>query len=320
MTDRWMVFRDPPDHTRLRSLVSKAFTPRVVEALHPRIQTLADELLDRVERAGAMDLILDFAFPLPVIVIAELLGVPPDDRRQFREWSTALAAAIDVKQTPDAYEKGNRAALDLTAYLHQVVTERRRAPRDDLISRLIAVEESGGRLTEAELIATCTLLVLAGHETTVNLIGNGILALLQTRDQMDLLRSQPTLMPLAIEEFLRYDGPVQMTRRIAGEDVEMAGQRIKRGDDVRILVGAANRDPAAFPDPDRLNITREGKPHRTFGFGIHACLGALLARAEGEIAFATLLRRLPYLELGEGPPHWRENVGFRGLTTLPVRF
>ncbi len=320
MTDRWMLFRDPPDHTRLRSLVNKAFTPRITERTAPRIQAVADDLLDRVVGTGKMDLVLEFAFPLPVIVIAEMLGVPPADRERFRAWSMALAAAIDVKQSSAAYAEGNRATLELTAYLREIVEERRRHPREDLISDLIRAEEDGGRLSEEELLATLTLLVLAGHETTVNLIGNGMLALLRAPAELARLRACPELFPDAVEELLRYDSPVQMTRRLAAEDLCVGGQQIRRGDDVRILLGAANRDPEAFPDPDRLDLSRRGAPHRAFGLGIHFCVGATLARTEGQLAIATLLRRLPGLRLERGPLSWRESVGFRALTGLPVSF
>jgi cytochrome P450 len=320
MTDSWLLFRDPPDHTRLRSLLNRAFTAPIVERTAPRIETVAAELLDRVADRGRMDLILDYAFPLPVIVIAELLGVPPEDRERFREWSMTLASAIDLKPTVAGYEEGNRATLELTAYLREIVDARRLRPREDLISDLVRAHALEGRVSEDELLGTLTLLILAGHETTVNLIGNGILALLRAPSELARLRRHPAILSQAVEELLRYESPVQMTRRLAAEDLIFGGRQIRCGDDVRILIGAANRDPEVFPDPDRLDLTRTESPHRAFGLGIHFCVGAMLGRTEGGIAIDALLRRFPNLRLEEGPLSWRESVGFRSLTNLAVSF
>jgi pimeloyl-[acyl-carrier protein] synthase len=300
--------------------VSPAFTPRIAERTVPRIEAVAAELLDKVVDRGQMDLVLEYAFPLPVIVIAELLGVPPEDRERFRDWSMTLAAAIDVKPTAAGYEEGNRAALELTGYLREIVEARRRNPCEDLISDLVRAQTEEGRVSEDELLATLTFLIFAGHETTVNLSGNGILALLRAPAELARLRDHPEILPDAVEELLRYDSPVQMTRRLAAEDLRFGGQQIRRGDDVRILIGAANRDPEAFPDPDRLDLSRRGAPHRAFGLGIHFCVGAMLGRTEGALAIAPLLRRFPGLRLDEGPLSWRESVGFRALTGLPVSF
>ncbi|HEX9754410.1 MAG TPA: cytochrome P450 [Gemmatimonadales bacterium] len=317
-TDRWILFRDPPDHTRLRSLVNRAFSPGVVETRRRRIERVADELLDAVAGASELDLLRDFAFPLPVIVIAELLGVPPQDRDRVKLWSARLTAALDMKPTRMGYESGSEAVLEFTAYLREIIAQRRRHPQDDLISRLIASETEGGKLSEDELVSNSILLVFAGHETTVNLIGNGMLALLQHADQLALLRRRPELLPGAVDELLRYDAPVQVTRRLPLEDVELGRHLIRRGQEARLLLGAANRDPEVYPDPDRLDITRTGPLHNSFGLGIHFCLGAPLARAEAAIAIAALLRRFPALRLLDEAPAWRDTVGLRGLVRLRV--
>jgi pimeloyl-[acyl-carrier protein] synthase len=318
-----MLDRDPPDHTRLRSLVSKAFTPRVVEALRPHIQKIVDSLLDRVAGANAMDLIEDFAYPLPVIVICEMLGVPFEDHERFKQWGLDIARGLDSILLPpdsDVARRSDAARSALTAYFRELIAERRASPRADLLSGLIAAEEVGDRLREDELLATCILLLVAGHETTVNLIGNGTLALLRHRDQLRRLRKDPGLIASAVEELLRYDGPVQRTARVSGEDVAIAGRTIAKGELVMPFIGAADRDPAQFPDPDRLDITRTDNRHIAFGWGIHFCLGAPLARLEGQIALNTLVRRLPKLALATDKPEYRESLTLRGLSTLPVCF
>lgn len=317
---KWMLFMDPPDHTRLRTLVNKAFTPRVVEAMRPHIREIVDELLGAVEGAGRMDVIADFAYPLPVIVICEMLGVPTEDRETFKGWSRDLARTLDPAVSPELIEQTREAALAFQEYFTALIAERRARPRDDLISALIAAEEQGDRLSEEELLATLLLLFGAGHETTMNLIGNGTLALLRHPDQLERLRGEPALAVSAVEELLRYDGPVQLAGRIAGEDVEIRGKPIRKGEIVVPLLGAANRDPAQFPDPDRLDLTRTDIRHLTFGGGVHFCLGAPLARVEGQIAITTLLRRLPGLKLETDVPEWRETVTLRGLKALPVAF
>jgi cytochrome P450 len=318
-----MLDRDPPDHTRLRGLVSKAFTPRVVEALRPHIQTIVDGLLDRVRGAGKMDLVEDFAYPLPVIVICEMLGVPLEDRERFKTWGLDIARGLDAIWLPpdsDVARRSVAARHELAEYFRDLIGRRRTEPRADLLSGLIAAEEAGDKLSEEELLATCILLLVAGHETTVNLIGNGTLALLRNPDQLERLRRQPDLIGAAVEELLRYDGPVQRTARIPSEDVVIGGRTIPKGEMVMPFMGAADRDPAQFPDPDRLDIARADNRHLAFGWGIHFCLGAPLARVEGQIAIGTLVRRLPDLALATERPEFRQSLTLRGLSSLPVSF
>ncbi|HEY4910329.1 MAG TPA: cytochrome P450, partial [Methylomirabilota bacterium] len=267
-----MLDRDPPDHTRLRGLVSKAFTPRVVEVLRPHIQRIVDGLLERVETAGSMDLIEDFAYPLPVIVICELLGVPVEDRDRFKQWGLDIARGLDAIWLPPDSEVAARSMASrhaLSDYFRALIAERRASPRGDMLSALIAAEEAGDTLGEDELLATCILLLVAGHETTVNLIGNGTLALLRHPHELRRLRENPGLIASAVEELLRYDGPVQRTARIPSEDVTIGGRTIGKGELVLPFIGAADRDPAQFPDPDRLDITRADNRHIAFGWGIH---------------------------------------------------
>jgi hypothetical protein len=324
-----MLFRDPPDHTRLRSLVNQAFTPRTIEQLRPHIAEIADQLIDAMTGTrdgaaggqGSADLIGEFAFPLPITVIAELLGVPPADRDRFKAWSTALAGGLHPAATPEDIRRAGQAAAAIDAYVLTVVEERRREPRPDLISALVQVQSEGDKLSEAELAATCRLILTAGHETTVNLIGNGMRALLLHPEAREALTKEPALLPSAIEELLRYDSPVQMTVRFCYQDTALGPHHIKRGDLVITLLGAANRDPAQFPDPDRLDLRRENAhTHLSFGLGIHYCLGASLARVEGELALSALLRRLPSLSLTKEPLIYRDNLVLRGLKSLPVAF
>lgn len=315
-----LIYRDPPNHTRLRRLVSKAFTPRMIEQLRPRVQAIADALLDAVDGRGEMDLIGDYAFPLPITVIAEMLGVPSADQDQFRAWSNVLLTAIAPQPMgPEVVA----AAQELRQYLDSRIEERRRTPTEDLITGLIQAEEGGDKLTKEELHGMVYLLLIAGYETTVNLIGNGMLALLQQPDQLARLRSNPALLPTAIEELLRFCAPVMMsTLRYAAEDLSLGGLVIPKGEMVFIVIGAANRDPARFGSPDLLDITRSDNRHLAFGHGIHFCLGAPLARVEAEIAFETLLRRMPNIRLGAGtrPLHWRPSLILRGLLELQVVF
>jgi len=318
---RSMLFQDPPDHTRLRSLVSRAFTPRVVEALRPRIQQIVDDILDQTRDARAMEVIGDLAYPLPVTVISEMLGVPAGDRESIKQWSADIARSLDaigLPVDPEIVERGRAARRAIGAYFRDLLPERRRRPRNDVLSLLIAAEEQGDKLSEGELLSTCVLLYIAGHETTVNLIGNGLLALLRHPDQLARLREDPELAPSAVEELLRYDGPVQRTARIAVADVELGGRAIGKGDMVVAVIAAANRDPAQFPDPDRLDVGRRDNRHIAFGFGIHFCLGAPLARLEGQIALGTLARRRPDLALAANALEWRESQVLRGLKALPV--
>ena len=321
--DLSMLFRDPPDHTRLRALVSKAFTPRVVEEMRGRIQEIVDALLDRAQDVGRMDVIADLAYPLPLIVICEMLGVPTENRDLFRRWSVDIARSLDaiaLPTEPEVIERGTAARHALADYFRGLIAERRRRPKADLLSDLIAAEEQGDKLTEGELMATVLLLFVAGHETTVNLIGNGTLALLRHPVELRALRADPGLIGSAVEELLRYDGPVQRTGRMPNTDVALGGRTIPKGALVLGLIGAANRDPAHFPDPDRLDVTRGDNRHLAFGWGIHFCLGAPLARLEAQIAILALVRRLPRLALATARLEWRRASTLRGLTALPVTF
>jgi len=321
---RSMLMRDPPDHTRLRALVNKAFTPRVIEGMRAHIQAVVDRLLDKVQGARSMDVIDDLAYPLPVTVICEMLGVPLDDQDAIKGWSSDIARSLDaigLMADPDIVARGVAARRNLTEYFRRLLPERRQHPKADLLSLLIAVEEQGDKLNEGELLAMCLLLFIAGHETTVNLIGNGTLALLEHPDQMARFNDDPALIPSAIEELLRYDSPVQWTARITTASVELGGREIPSGSMIIAAIGAANRDPSHFSDPDRLDIARADNRHVSFGFGIHFCLGAPLARVEGQIALGTLLRRMPDLALQTGATlDWRESSALRGLKGLPVTF
>jgi pimeloyl-[acyl-carrier protein] synthase len=315
---RSMLVSDPPDHTRLRALVQKAFTPRMIDQLRPRIITIVDELLERIaERDGHFDVIADLAYPLPVVVIAELLGVPPEDRSVFHDWSSLLAASLDPLVSAELMARVFPAREALHTYLRGIIAQRRREPRSDLISALVSAEERGDVLSEPELVVMCTLLLIAGHETTVNLIGNGMLALLRHPQQLERLRRSPELIGTAVEELLRFDSPVQMTGRLVTAPVEIGGQEIPAGDFVLPLLGAANHDPATFADPEKLDIGRNPNPHVAFGRGIHFCLGAPLARVEGQLAIGALVRRFPRLTLA-GDPVRRNQITLRGLSALPV--
>jgi pimeloyl-[acyl-carrier protein] synthase len=318
-----MLDRDPPDHTRLRGLVNKAFTPRVVEHLRPRVQSIVDDLLARLDGRHDMDLIEEFAYPIPVIVICELLGVPVEDRDRFKSWGLDIARSLDAVlfgPQSDVAERGAVARHALSDYFRELIAERRKAPREDMLCGLIAAEEAGDRLSEIEMLATCILLLVAGHETTVNLIGNGTLALLRHPDQLQRLRENPGLIATAVEELLRYDGPVQRTARVTSEEVKIGDQVIPADEMVMPFLGAADRDPAQFAEPDRLDLGRRENRHVAFGFGIHFCLGAPLARVEGQIALATLVRRFPNLALATDRPEFRMSLTLRGLTRLPVTF
>ena len=318
-----MLDRDPPDHTRLRSLVSKAFTPRVVETLRPRIQQFVEGLLARVADNHTMDLIAEFAYPIPVNVSSEMLGVPDDDHEQFKGWSLDIARGLDSVLLPPDSEVSRRslaARHALADYFRALIARRRAQPRDDMLSGLIAAEEAGDKLNEEELLATCILLLVAGHETTVNLIGNGVLALLRHPDQLRRVRENPALIPTAVEELLRFDSPVQRTARIPSEDIVIDGRKVAAGEMVMPFTGAANRDPAQFAEPDRLDLTRSDNRHVAFGAGMHFCLGAPLARVEGQIAIHNLVQRFPKLSLAAAPPRFRESLTLRGLQSLPVTF
>jgi cytochrome P450 len=315
-----MLRLDPPDHTRLRSLVNRAFTPRAVEALRGRVKGIVDELLDAAAEKGHSDIIQDLAYPLPVIVIAEMLGIPTEDRDQFKEWSDAIASQLGFNQDYTAARKALFASRELRAYLEKICDERRREPREDLISGLLAAEQDGEHLSMEDVYATTELLLVAGNETTTNLIGNGLLALLRHPEQLEQLRSKPDMMTSAVEELLRYDSPVQATSRNALEDMEFRGTHLNKGAQATLILGAANHDPEQFDEPDDLNIERTETRHLAFGQGIHFCLGAPLARLEGPIALNGLLQRFPGLSLAQAAaPEWGNNFILHGLRRLPVR-
>ncbi|MBV9229014.1 MAG: cytochrome P450 [Chloroflexi bacterium] len=312
---RTMLMVDPPDHTRLRALVSKAFTPRMIEQLRPRIQQITDELLDAVQEQRAMDLVADFAYPLPITVISEMLGIPKADRMLFRTWTQGIV---------NMQEEAQFASLEaFLGYIQTLLEEKRTRPGNDLISGLVQVEENGDQLDENELVSMIFLLIVAGHETTVNLLSRGTLALLQHPDQFQLLQRDPSLIPTAVEELLRYTAPVSLSdERWASEDITLHGKLIRKGQMVLAALISANADPQQFPAGDTLDITRRENQHLAFGRGIHYCLGSPLARMEGQIAFATLLRRLPNLRLASDPEQlrWNGNPMLPGLVSLPVTF
>ncbi|MHB1423258.1 MAG: cytochrome P450 [Gemmataceae bacterium] len=320
-----MISCDAPDHNRLRLLVSKAFTARAVEAMTSKIQHLVDGFLDAVQSRGRLDLIADLAYPLPVTVIAEMLGAPAEDRDRFKKWSDELSITAGGGGSPSAltlddYRRNAKSYEELTEYLGALAAQRRAQPRDDLITALVQAEEAGDRLSEEEFYVNAMLLLVAGNETTTNLIGNGTLALLRHPDQLQKLRANPALMPSAIEELLRYDSPVQMTSRVLTEDMTVGGKQLRHGQLVVLFLGAANRDPQQFPDPDRLDVERADNKHLSFGLGSHFCLGAQLARLEARIAFETMLRRLPNLRLEGREPKYRRHFNLRGLESLHVAF
>ena len=318
----WMLQQDPPDHTRLRGLVVKAFTARRVEDMRPRIQAIVDETLDRIAPRGHMDMIEDFAFRLPVTIICDMLGIPAEHREAFYTGSRNGGRLLDpVPLSPAEIAEANTASTMSAMYFQQLFELRRRQPGDDLTTQLVQAEEDGSKLSNEELTANIVLLFGAGHETTVNLIGNGLLALHRNPDQLALLKANPALITNAIEEFLRYDSSVQMAGRVALEDIDdLGGKKIPKGETVLCLLGSANRDPAVYPDrPDRLDIVRPNVRPLSFGGGIHFCLGAQLARIEAEVAIATLLRRLPDLRLDDAQtPEWRPTFVLRGLKSLPA--
>jgi cytochrome P450 len=336
-----MFYADPPYHTHLRGLMNNAFTPRRVEKMRPYIQRIVDELVDRVQAHGQMDVIHDLAYPLPVMVIAELLGLPTADRARFKGWSDDLFAILGtVRHSSHLMERAAQSLAEMTEYVTELSRKRREQPRDDLLSVLLSVVDeelecphpdhaqgrlshqghAPGQLTQEELVANINILLSTGHETTTHLIGNGLLALLQHPDQMKKLRNQPVLIASAIEEVMRYDNPVQITYRSALEDVEIGGRQIRTGDLVNSILGSANRDIEHYTEPDRFDITRNEGRHLNFGLGIHFCIGASLVRLEAEIAFNTILRRFPSLQLATNSLDWQEHPIFRGLKALPVSF
>ncbi len=314
-----MLFLDPPDHKRLRALVNKAFTPKAVNALEPHIRSLLGTLLDDIDDPAGFDLMQAVAQPLPVIVIAEMLGVPPEDRAQFKIWSDQRARTLEP--SIDARERALAEAANksLNSYFRPIIEERRAAPQDDIVSALAQAEEEGDRLTELEMLNMLRLLLIAGNETTTNLIGNGVLALLRNPDQMQRLRDDPSLIPSAVDELLRFDSPVQTDFRRALEDCEVNGFPLKKRDNIVLLLGAANRDPDVFDDPDRLDVGRGDRSHLSFGRGIHHCIGAPLARLEGRVVLEMLLERFSQISLSGEQPRFRNSIVLRGLESLPVR-
>jgi cytochrome P450 len=317
-----LLFLDPPDHTRLRGLVSKAFTPRLVEALRPRIVELANELLDPVQEAGQMDVIVSLAYPLPAIVIAEMLGVPTEDREQFILWSSDFGGFLDSSTlTPQEAMLALQGVADFMEYFRGIIAGRRAAPRDDLLQAMLTARERDDALTEDELLANLVLLLAAGHGTTTHLIGNGLLALLRHPEQYQRLCENPGLIATAVAELLRFDSPVQLTGRQVREEITVGGVQLSAGQHFTAILGAANRDPDQFPDPDRLDVGRPENRQISFGYGIHFCLGAPLAKLEAEIALSAVTRRFPHLQLADGAEsalEWQPSIVFRGLKSLPV--
>ena len=315
----WMVFKDPPDHGRLRSLARAAFTPKMIEGLRGMIEEIVDPVLDRLARMSRADFVTDFAYPLPATVIARMLGVPDEDQEEFKKWSEDIEPIVFGGSDHGARRaRAREGLLALETYFGELLDRFRREPAANLLTALARSEERGDVLSRDEVIATCILLLFAGHETTTNLLSTGLLGLLRNPDEMARLAADPALMPVAVEEFLRYEGPTKIQPRIAVEEFELRGRRIRPGERVFLVQAAANRDPEAFRDSDRLDVGRRENDHVAFGYGIHHCLGAPLARLEAKVAFARLLERLPSLRLGDGPPVWRRTVLSRGLSSLPV--
>jgi hypothetical protein len=316
---RQMLFLDPPDHTRLRCLFTRAFTPQRIEGLRPRILEMVTRLIDSACEKRQFDFIVDFAIPLPVTVIAEMLGVPTSDRERLRAWSVAFGRLISGRVlTPQESFEAEQSILAFMDYFRDLIAERRRIPADDMISDLAAFEEQGDRLSTEELLVNLILLLAAGHGTTTHLLGNGLLALFRHRDQWRLLGANPSVAALAVGELLRYDGPVQLTSREALQDLQLGGRTIAQGQRITVILGSANRDPEHFPDPDTLDLRRSSARPVSFGHGIHTCLGAALARMEAQVAFSELARRFPSLRLGVEKLEWAPSIAFRGLQSLPV--
>jgi cytochrome P450 len=320
---RQMLFMDAPAHTRLRKLAGLSFTPARVRLLRDHIQDIATRLIDDIisRGIGRLDLLADFAEPLPAIVTAELLGVPVEDHIKLKNWSVTFAEMLgNFQHNPDRLTAVLAAVENLSAYFHQAIHEQRTQPRQGLLHAFMVAEVDGDRLSDDEIVANCIVTMVGGLETTTNLITNGVLSLLRNPDQMRRLRSDPAIMPAAVEELLRYESPSQHTARLAPDDVTLGGKKIAKRQAVIAVMAAGNRDPDRFPDPDRLDFDRPDNRHLAFGWGAHFCFGAPLARIEGQIAFESLLRRFPVLELTGEPLVWRANLGLRGLEALPLSF
>lgn len=316
-----MLFMDPPAHTRLRSLASQAFSPARVAVLRTHIRDIVKRLLDDVQNSGEMDVIRDLGDPLPAIVTAEMLGVPTDDRHRLKAWSADFAEMLgNFQHNPEHAPRMLRAVEEMTTYFKDQVLAQRDHPREGLVQSLMTAEVDGDRLTEEEVVATCIVTMVGGLETTTNLIGNGVLTLLRHTEQMKRMRDDLSLIPSAVEEMLRYESPSQHTGRLAPEDVEMGGRLIRKGQAVMAVMAAANRDPERFPDPDRFDVSRSDNRHLAFGYAAHFCFGAALARVEGQEVFEAIARRLYDLELQPGTLTWRNNLGLRGMTSLPIKF
>ena len=318
---QWMVFKDPPDHTRLRRLTSRVFHAKSMQAMRPQVEALAAWLMDGMDARTEFDFITDFAGPLPCLVIMGLLGVEYSELARVKRMSDDMALFIGSSRTsPEKYDTAEAATHEMAGFFRELIEDRRRTPRADLLSELVHLrDDEGDRLTDDELVATCILLLFAGHETTTNHIANGLLALMRFPDQMERLRADPTLANDAVEELLRYDGPSGAQVRIVSQTHELHGKTLEAGQRVFIMLNAANRDPRAYPDPDRLDLERDGPPHLSFGFGIHICLGFPLARTEGQVAFPALLQRYRSIEPMTTSPAWINSLVFRGMTSLPVR-
>jgi cytochrome P450 len=316
---RSLLSLEGDEHRALRGLVSKAFTPRRIAALRPRLENLADDLLEAAGSSGEMELVHDFAYPFPVTAIAELLGIPAADRARFHHWTSQLVQILDPLQGEEGAEPMRRATRELYAYFRPLLTARRAEPRDDLLSAMLEAEEDGHRLDENDLLALCVLILAAGHETTANLIGNAVLTLLRHPEERKRLQENPSLLPTAVNEFLRFESPIQLTDRAVVEDFELGGRTFRKGEVVGIALAAANRDPRVFDAPDRLDLGREPNPHLAFGHGTHFCLGSQLAKLEAEIALGALLRRFPDFSGPVDPPAWRRSVLLRGPEALRLR-
>jgi hypothetical protein len=316
----WMVFRDPPEHTRLRRLAGKVFHVRSIHALRPNVEALTNRLLDSLDGKAEFDFIGDFAGPLPALVIMDMLGAPREELSRLKRLSDEMALFIgSARDAPEKYERASAATREMASIFRELITARRAAPQRDLLTELAALDDAGERLSDDELVATCILLLFAGHETTTHHLANGLLALMRFPGELERLRSDPAIAPAAVEELLRYDGPIGAQVRIVQQPHELHGKELRAGERVFLLMNAANRDPRAYDDPDRLDLERDGVPHLTFGFGAHICLGFPLARLEGQIALPAVLARWRHIELAQGRLEWLDSMVLRGMKAMPVR-